>query len=392
MLPAMGLLGRIVDRIVRTKAEHRGARFESQGKLEEAYEAYLAVGQLVDAARVMLARAQAEPDPSKRIALLNLAASRAPATSAPAREARHRAVLLRLDLVRASKTTALTSELLDLARELEALDLLREAGEAYGLAGDTENQTRILVACGAIDDLEDALESERRDRSEKREREVTWREIKDLDSIGKRIDCLRRCETWLTESPRDETVAAFARTVRERLVQHGSIPLELEGQRVELVVDHPLTIGRAEASVVLPSPALSRQHLSVRRVGAEAIVEDLGSRNGTWLAGARVDAALPVGQGIELKLGGQVPCKLQPWPGGGVKISLPGRVIVAPLGPLRIANFEITPGREGNIQLVAHGAAPILNGLTADATVDLSYGDEICQRRGGPVLIRVVGS
>ena len=254
MLRDMGLLGRIVGSIVKAKAEHRGARLEAEGKLEAAYEAYLSAGQHDDAARVLIARAETEVDPSRRVALFNLAASRAPQGSPIGMQARRRAVLLRLDLVRSSKITALTSELVDLARELERQELLREAGEAFGMAGDTENQTRVLVACGAIDALENALESERQSRSEKQKREQAWKELKDLDSIGQRMVCLKRCETWLAENPLDEAVAAFARTVRERIVRHGTIPLALNGERVDLVVDHPLTIGRSDASVVLPSP------------------------------------------------------------------------------------------------------------------------------------------
>lgn len=391
MLPFMGLLGRIVDRLVRKGTEHRGGRLEAEGRLEEAYQAYLAAGHLADAARVMLAKAEAEPDPAKRVALLQLAVSRAPANSDIARDAQKRAVLLRLDLVRAAKTQALTSELLQLARELETLQLLREAGEAYGLADDTENQTRVLVACGAIDDLESAFESDRRERSEKRNREQAWKEIQDLDAIGQRLACLQRCERWLVSHPLDEAVAAFARSVRERVVRQGPIPLVLESQRIELVVDDVLTIGRSDGSIVVPSPALSRQHIAVRRSATGITVEDLGSRNGTWLAGARVDAPLPVGDGLDLDLGGQVPMRVEPWPGGGAKVSLPGRVVVAPLGPMRIRGFEIAKG-DGVFRLRSTGDCPVLNGLAADATIDLAYGDQIRELRDGPIVVEVVES
>ncbi len=392
MLPAMGLLGRIVGSIVRTKAEHHGARLEAQGKLEQAYEAYLAAGQPSDAARIMLARAGAETDPRKRIAMLNLAASRAPDGSETAIQARRRAALLRLDICRNANAKQLRSELVELARELEHLELMPEAGETFGLAGDTENQTRVLVACGAIDALEHALESERQERSDQRHREQAWREIKDLDAIGKRRACLQRCEAWLADHPLDEDVAAFARSVREKILRDGTIPLIIEGNRANLVIDHPLIVGRAEASVEIPSPALSRQHLQVSRRNDEVVVEDLGSRNGTWLAGARIDGVLPVGTGIDLQLGGQVPCRVEPWPAGGVKLSMPGRAIVAPLGPLHVGSFQIAKGPEGVVQLRASHHAPVLNGLQADHIVDLAYGDRIQANRNSDVVLEVVAS
>ncbi len=388
---AMGLFGRIVNRIAGTRSENAGARYEAEGRLQEAYEAYLQAGRGDDAVRVLIARAETEPDPGKRLTLLQLAASRTPETSEVGRQVRRKSALMRLDLVRGSKIRALPSELLDLARQLEAHNLTLEAAEAFGLAGDSENRTRLLTASGSIEALEQALESERQERSEKREREDVWKEIRDLDSIGKRLACLKRCADWLTLHPGDETVEVFEKTVRARIVRRGPVSLHILEQLVEVVLDHPLTIGRSDASVVIPSPALSRQHLQVVRRN-EVMIEDLGSRNGTWLAGARVDAPLPVGAGIEVQLGKQVPVRLEARPEGGVQLILPGRVILAPLGPLRIDSFEISASPDDVLVLRSLEAPPILNGLTADPFVELSYGDQIRKDRQGPVLLEVVPS
>ena len=119
-------------------------------------------------------------------------------------------------------------------------------------------------------------------------------------------------------------------------------------------------------------------------------MEDLGSRNGTWLAGARIDGVLPVGTGLDLKLGGQVPCRIEPRLEGGVRITLPGRVIMASLGPFRIQDLELQADTSGVVQLLSHGASPILNGLRADDTVDLAFGDKVQQSREGPILVEVV--
>jgi hypothetical protein len=387
----MGLLGRIVDRLTRPKVEDRGARLEAEGRLEEAYEAYISAGQLEHAVRVLLARAESEPDPRRRLALLQVAASRAPEGSPSSRDARRRAASLRLDLARSARATALTSELLDLARQLEQLEMMQEAAEAYGLAGDTDNQSRVLVASGSIEALEDLLEFQREDRSRRREREVAWKEIRDLDAIGKRIACLERCEQWLANHADDDAIVTFARGVESRVVRSGAVTLLLEGERLDLVVDHPLIIGRTDASIDLPSPALSRRHMQVRRAGDQVVVEDLGSRNGTWIAGARMDGPLPVGNGVDLKLGGQIPLRLEPWR-DGVKLLLTGRVVVAPLGPLRVGGFSILRTESGVIQLCASDGPPVLNGLTAEAAIDLAYGDKVSATRNGPVVVEVVAS
>ncbi len=385
----MGLLDRIVAKFVHKKAQHNGMQLEAEGKLEEAYTAYVEAGQFEEASRVLLVRAQAEIDPEKRIGLLQLAASRSPG-SAPSVKARTLAADLRLELLKASKTQPLTSELLDLAHELEALAQTNKAAEVYGLAGDTKNQTRMLVASGSIDALEEALESERLGLSRKHNQELAWKKIRDLDAIGQRLECLRQCEVWMSDHPLDENVPAFARSVRERMVGKGIIPLILQGQRTDLVVDQPVTIGRSGASLELPSPALSRQHLSISRTPTGVTITDLQSRNGTLLAGVRVDAPLTVGEGVDLQLGGQVPCRIEPWEYGGVRIVFAGTVVVAPLGPLRFGSFEVSVDSRSVVLLRSSGTAPILNGLLADSVIELAYGDQVREKREGPVVLEVV--
>jgi len=56
--------------------------------------------------------------------------------------------------------------------------------------------------------------------------------------------------------------------------------------------DRPLVVGRGEAAdVKINDDALSRQHFLVLREDVGYVVEDLNSRNGTWLGGRRILAA-----------------------------------------------------------------------------------------------------
>jgi pSer/pThr/pTyr-binding forkhead associated (FHA) protein len=64
------------------------------------------------------------------------------------------------------------------------------------------------------------------------------------------------------------------------------------------------TIGRAlENDIVVTSKRVSREHARVRREGWRAILEDLGSTNGTFLNGERVLTAVELHDGDCIKVG-----------------------------------------------------------------------------------------
>lgn len=66
-------------------------------------------------------------------------------------------------------------------------------------------------------------------------------------------------------------------------------------------------LGRSpECLIVLPSERVSREHAVVRRIHCGLEVEDLGSRNGTWVNGARIRRATVLQQGDEVQLGDDV--------------------------------------------------------------------------------------
>src|SRR5580765_8702629 len=65
-----------------------------------------------------------------------------------------------------------------------------------------------------------------------------------------------------------------------------------------------LRIGRApENDVVLPDPNVSRQHLVVWATPRGAFLRDLGSQNGTYIAGRRIGSgpeAIPAGARVRI--------------------------------------------------------------------------------------------
>jgi len=65
-----------------------------------------------------------------------------------------------------------------------------------------------------------------------------------------------------------------------------------------------LTVGRGrDADLVLADELVSRRHARVRRSGAGAVVEDLGSRNGTFVNGDQIHGPAYLDPGDQLQLG-----------------------------------------------------------------------------------------
>jgi DNA-binding winged helix-turn-helix (wHTH) protein len=61
-----------------------------------------------------------------------------------------------------------------------------------------------------------------------------------------------------------------------------------------------------DADVYLDSPSVSRRHALIRITGRDVMVEDLGSRNGTFVSERRIDKASALGHGDTIRLGSVV--------------------------------------------------------------------------------------
>ena len=63
-------------------------------------------------------------------------------------------------------------------------------------------------------------------------------------------------------------------------------------------------LGRAEdAAFALDAATISRRHARIVISGPRAVLEDLGSKNGTYLRGSRLAAPSPLSDGDEIRLG-----------------------------------------------------------------------------------------
>ena len=123
----------------------------------------------------------------------------------------------------------------------------------------------------------------------------------------------------------------------------------LPGDNSEIAVQrYPFVIGRQTSSdCSLSLPVVSRRHCQLVRIGEEVLVQDLKSRNGTFVNGKRVSCSLPVQDGDELMLGH---CSFRvsmlhdtgetPAPGTGLAVTLAPEDRPSPAGDKSSVNFE----------------------------------------------------
>ncbi len=65
-----------------------------------------------------------------------------------------------------------------------------------------------------------------------------------------------------------------------------------------------IVVGRGEdADILIDNPSMSRRHAEFRQEGEGWVVQDLGSSNGTFIAGERLDGPKAVEEGTEVAFG-----------------------------------------------------------------------------------------
>jgi pSer/pThr/pTyr-binding forkhead associated (FHA) protein len=77
-------------------------------------------------------------------------------------------------------------------------------------------------------------------------------------------------------------------------------------QGTEHRVESGTTIGREGCDITLGDPDVSRRHATIRAEGDSVTIEDLGSTNGTFVNGERIDQPRPLRDGDEVQIGAVV--------------------------------------------------------------------------------------
>ena len=137
----------------------------------------------------------------------------------------------------------------------------------------------------------------------------------------------------------------------------------------KILTARPLLVGRApECDIVLSDPSISRHHANLLVDGTQPRVQDLDSRNGTFVDGERVVGQADVAPGQVIRLGTRDALRIQRAP-----------VTLRPAPPM-IALDNVATGLR-----VLLGAEPLRVGAGAHCTIRLSDGPDelaVLARRG----------
>lgn len=260
------------------------------------------------------------------------------------------------------------------AKELEDAGEPARAGEMYALAGEAREAERIGIPNppSPVDEP------------------TVLGDITALDRRGLRLLALRVAKEQLARSP-DPELAALARNIAARLVRGPMITLAVDDREARVVLGDEVVLGRADATITLASPLLSRRHLRLFRREGAAFIEDLHSHNGTWLAGARISAPIPVGDRVDLLLGKEIPCCLCADDLGGLSLDVAGQRWLVPLGPLLVDGHALSLEARGEDRVVVlrpgPGTPPLLGDTPVDTEIQIARGDVL---RLGARRLRVI--
>ena len=87
----------------------------------------------------------------------------------------------------------------------------------------------------------------------------------------------------------------------------GPVFVEQEpNQGTEVPVEPGATIGREGCDITLSDPDVSRRHAAIQIVRDEVSIEDLGSTNGTFVNGQRIEERRRLSDGDEIQIGSTV--------------------------------------------------------------------------------------
>jgi len=82
--------------------------------------------------------------------------------------------------------------------------------------------------------------------------------------------------------------------------------LLLDGRRIPLQSGENILGRDVDGIINLDSPSVSRRYVRIQVSGNDAIIEDLGSKNGTYLRGERVSTPVTLSDGDEVRVGSVV--------------------------------------------------------------------------------------
>jgi hypothetical protein len=232
----------------------------------------------------------------------------------------------------------------------------RRAAQAYEELGDDARAADAYGAMGDLEQMEIALAREDARLRAQREALDDIRTFETLMAAGERREALLTAARIPNHAPTAATIRQRARDVDSRLVRERAVTLRSAGgpqggaggARFATV---PAVLGRdLLAEVPVRDPGVSRRHAVIVSSNGELVLEDAGSRTGVRIAGAVLDAALPLRGAGELGLGRD--CQIQFQTPAMGRVILHGasgldRQLVAVVGLDPLPLDDLIPGATG---------------------------------------------
>lgn len=363
----------------------RAKHAEAAGDLELATRLYIEAGASDDAGRVLGARAQSALTAADRLRLLSLALEHG--SEARRAELCRAQLSLKLELCQSRELYLTRSELVRLGKDLSELGEPQLAADAFGLAGDLEAQTAALVEAGAIERLEAVFDADENRQRLERDREQTSRNAVDLERLGRR----RAVLAVAADQPDDSasSLGELAHRIKATRITGPVLRLELAGERRQFVLGDRVTLGRANAAIVVASPAVSRRHLELRREDGVPTLVDV-SKNGTTLRGIPLAGSVPVQSRLEVVLGGEVVVSVEPHDQYGLELGISKETFWVPLAELTSSVGSFRCGADDWIELWPPARGVYLNSVQVLERIQLCAGDELRIARDADAAVRVL--
>jgi hypothetical protein len=371
------------------RALNKARKAELLGDYGAAIAFYADAGAPNECARVLCLRGDGELDRRARLMHYTQAAKMATQDSQVWREAKQkRAELIVSEFESQVTSAAHRNDLREAARELESVGAFDAAAKAFFLAGDRESHARALSEAGEVDALENVLEVDAQGERLARALAAALQKAADDMDIGSRRDALTSLQLYAKTYPENDDIQnRIAQLERGRIDARG-FELESRGVRTRMTLHSEVTIGRTEATLNVASIAVSRAHLRIFRRDGAIYVEDLGSRNGTFLRGVRLAGAIPIHEPCELLIGNEVPLRLAPreQPSSGIAIGVAGQDVFATLGAANLGGWRVVSGADNWVEL--HGDA-YRGDLKMAPVIALLRHDAFSEARAGETIFRV---
>lgn len=299
-------------------ADYRAAvSAEAAGQLEQAAEHYVLAGEPAEAARVHLARAERADDRGAEIDALRDALHWAGEQTVL--RARIQKALGRVLLARARDEGVATARDHQRVREAAALLLAggdhAAAGEALEAIGDAQGAARAYTLGGLVERVEALLAREQAELDRERSARDSFADYELHMRTGDRDAARAHLERCIATAARTAEHRRLLDQLDARLITGGRVVLQRRhAPALTCVALSRIELGRDPlCALPLRAGGVSRRHVAVLVAGPAADprfhLEDLGSRNGTLLAGLPVHGTVPLTGSGSFDLGDQ--CRIE---------------------------------------------------------------------------------